>query len=242
MRLETDIDFSLIIPSRGRVRLLTNCLNSFFKKAKNKENVEAIVLADYDDKSMRDFEQYISIGNIKVVFQNRSVKMIKDYNNYGTQCSTGKYVWIMNDDYEMVTNNWDEIMFNKAESFLSNKPDRIIYIQVDDSTHTKWGKADELGCCCPILSKESVDVQNGIMPSEIDMWGADIWLYRIFKKLPQNRVLNLIDNIKVLHHCRHNNTMPVDETAINVQNISVKAGLSDEEVNKYVNLYSRYLT
>lgn len=240
MRINTNTIFSLIIPSRARTRLLVNCLKSFFGKAKYRKNIEAIILADYDDKSMRDFE-YISSDNIKVVFQHQSDKMIKNYNNYGTQCSTGDFVWMLNDDYEMTTQNWDEIIHEDVKEFLKDKHDKVIYIQVDDDTH-RGEKAEKLGSCCPILSSETVDIQNGIMPEEIDMWGADIWLYWIFKKLPQNRILNLSNKVKVLHHCRHNNTISkLDSTAQNVEKISKKGHLTDEEFNKYINLFSRNL-
>lgn len=223
--------------------LLYNCLHSFFTKAVNPSLVEAILLADYDDPTMRVFEQYTlnNDWNIKVVFQRRSTSMIRDYNNYGTQCSVGKYIWQLNDDYEMVTPQWDVLLQDRIERFLADKPDRILYVHVDDSTHTANGKNKTCGCCCPILSKESVDIQNGHMPSEIDMWGADVWLYWIYTKLPQNRILNLEHEVKVLHHCRHNSTAAPDETARHVADVSKKGHLTPEEMDRYVQLLSRHL-
>lgn len=243
MRNQSNVLFSLIIPTRSRMRLLTNCLHSFFGRASNQDNVEAILLADYDDPVMRNFDEFIfnNTYNIKLVFQRRSNKMIRDYNNYGSQCSVGKYIWMMNDDYEAVNQEWDLIVSHKCEQFLIDKPDRIAYIQVDDSTHTKWGKQDELGCCCPILTKEAVDAQNGVMPGEIDMWGADIFLYYIYKRLPQNRILNLIQDVKVLHHCRHNGTVAPDEVAQHVEGISQKGVLTEQEIAYYVKILSERL-
>lgn len=243
MRNQTDIEFSLIIPSRSRMRLLINCIHSFFGRAARPERIEAIVMADFDDPIMRSFEEYTLNNNynIRVFFQRRTTKMIRDYNNLGAQCSTGKYIWIMNDDYEMVTQNWDAIMGSQCDAFLADKSDRVLYVHVDDSTHSAWGRADELGCTCPILSREAVDIQNGIMPAEIDMWGADVYLYRIFRGLPKNRILNLTSQVKVLHHCRHNGTANPDAIAHHVESVSQRASLTPEEFNNYIQLFSRHL-
>jgi hypothetical protein len=236
MRIKTEVAFSLILPSRSRPYLLNQCLTSFFAKASNPARVEAIVLCDFDDTTMRHFESLVLSNdwNIKIVFQRRSHSMIHNYNNYGSQCSTGKYIWQINDDVEMVNHNWDHITETYIDRFLSDKPDRIMYVHIDDSTHVN--DRQDFGCCFPILSKESVDAQNCHMPDEIGMWGADVWLYNIYKRLP-NRILDLRDSIKLLHHSRHNGSVEPDPTAQHVLNISTgKCYLTSDELEMYVNL------
>src|SRR5579859_7547389 len=159
MRNITDIKISLIIPTRNRFSLLQNCIRSFFEKATSQSVVEAIMVCDFDDCTVRNMDEIALTNNwnLKMVFQRQSNMIIRDYNNYGSQCSTGKFIWILNDECEMVTKNWDEILCDKCEEFLVDKPDRIVYVKIDDSTHTSWRREDELGCCFPILSREAVD-------------------------------------------------------------------------------------
>lgn len=237
MRLKVNKKFSLIIPTRGRIASLNRCLRSFFDKAKDASCLECVMLADFDDKAMMNFGDYINEKfSGRVIFGNRSAQMIQDYNNYGAQCSTGKYIWMLNDDYEMTMDNWDEFLENKIEEFLLDKPDRIVYVHLDDSTHTNWGVTETHGCCCPVLTHETVDTMNSIMPNEIDMWGADIALFQIFKSLPYNRILDVIKDLRVLHHCRHNNTAKVDDNSRRIEKISKRTVLTDKEFQNYVKL------
>ena len=120
---------SLIIPSRERISLLINCLNSFFSKAKNKANIEAIIIADDDDISFKDFNEYISYTkyNIKLFFVNRSKFCQRDYNNFGGRVSTGELIWVLNDDCIILTDNWDELIVNYVHSIFSTQKDKILY-------------------------------------------------------------------------------------------------------------------
>lgn len=237
MRNPSSIDFSLILPSRSRVSSLRRMLDSFYSRASHPEKLEAVVMADFDDPTMICFGQYISEQfQGRVIFGQRSTKMIRDYNNYGSQCARGKYLFQLNDDFEMVTDHWDEIIANAIESFLADKRDRVAYVQIDDSTHTNWGREDEWGCCCPVLTVEAVDIMNAFMPNEIDMWGADIYLWRIFRRVNElyPRILRALD-VKVLHHCRHNQSTPPDELALRVEQISQCRWLNWEQESEYVN-------
>ena len=238
MRLETDVAFSLVMPTRNRISLLQGCLRSFFDNARDPTKVEVVLLCDYDDPTATNFGAIVPnpAWNVKVVFQHRSRRMIRDYNNYGSQCSTGKYIWQLNDDFEMTTKEWDAILKERIDAFLADKPDRILYVQVDDSTHTNWEVAAEWGCCCPIISRESLDAMNAFMPSEIDMWGADVELWHIFQLLPESRVVNAIPEVKLLHHSRHNETAPPDELSHHVEAVSIKRDLQIPELVAYTRL------
>lgn len=233
-----DIDFSLIIPTRNRVSMLKGCLLSFFNKCKRRANNEAIILADHDDTTIRDFSDFILENkmNAKIMLVWRSEMMIRDYNNFGTQCSLGKYIWILNDDFEIVTDDWDTIIKTDIENFCDKNGDRCAYVMVDDSTHgpSGWNCLYYQGCCCPIITRETATAMNGIMPWTINSWGGDIQLFHIMQSLHKPRILDLSNKIRVLHHSRHNKTAGIDEINKRVERISVKQGITEIERRTYV--------
>jgi hypothetical protein len=233
-----DIDFSLIIPTRQRLSKLEGGLLSFFNKASRRNNIEAIILADHDDTSIRSFSDFILYHkiNAKIILTWRSDMMIRDYNNYGVQCSLGKYVWMLNDDFEMTSEGWDAFMKNEIENFCEKNGDRCAYVMVDDCTHgpSGWNNHHIQGCCCPVVTIETAVAMNGIMPWTVNSWGADIQLFGIFKCLHKPRILDLSHDIKVLHHSRHNHTADIDEISRRVERISVKQSITDSERRTYV--------
>lgn len=240
--LSTDI--SLIIPTRERIPFLERCLLSFFEKATHKHHVEALLVVDHDDTSIRNFGDFILKHelNVRMISVWRSQMMIRDYNNYGAQCSLGKYIWILNDDYEMVTPNWDSIIREKVEEFCEKNGDRCCYMMVDDSTHTNWGTAQRDGCCCPVFTRETAEALNGVMPWQIRSWGADTHVYRIFQHLSKNRVLDLTSSLKVLHHCRHNSTATIDHISRRIEQISQgHMGISENQLREYVSEVEKIL-
>lgn len=234
-----EVNFSLIIPTRERIHQIEKCLHSFFNKASKRLKNEAILVVDNCDPSMRNFGDYITQNrlDIKMITVWRSEMMIRDYNNYGAQCSTGKYLWILNDDCEMVTDNWDMILKQKIEDFCSNNGDRCCYTIIDDSTHT--GRHESHGCCFPILTRESVEAMNGIMPQEISYWGADVALHKIFKALPENRILDTSGNVKILHHSRHSNSTAPDHINKRIEDLCTtkkKCGIDNYQEEEYTDM------
>lgn len=233
-----DIDFSLIIPSRDRLGMLENCLLSFFNKAKRRDHNEAIIVADHDDKSIRNFSDFILLHrmNARILHVHRSEMMIRDYNNYGAQCSTGKYLWMLNDDYEVATDDWDEVLKVNIESFCAANGDRVAYVFVNDGTHYHddgWSVQGHMGCTCPVITREACEAMNAIMPWQINSWGADISIANIFRRLPKPRMIDLTKSVKVFHHCRHNGTAGVDDVSRRIESISRCQGIGPEAMDVY---------
>jgi hypothetical protein len=204
MRNISDINFSLIIPTRDRFDLLKENVPTYFKMAKNPSKIEMILITDFDDPSNIDILSLLSsTPNTYLISQHRTGYLIRDYNNRGSQMSTGKYIWILNDECEMTTYHWDEILVNKMENFLSDKPDRLLYTLINDDTHYSAGVQHLAGCCFPILTKEAVDCINGIMPPEINAHGADYAIYHIFKSAMRPRVLDCFE-VALIDHSSNN--------------------------------------
>jgi hypothetical protein len=138
-------------------------------------------------------------------------------------------MWGLTDDTEILTKDWDVLLEERAEKFLLDKPDRIAYIHINDGT--KAGLHEF--CCFPILTKEVRDTMGGILPKEINSWGADIALFNLFKSLSSPRICDAYD-LKVAHKCHHNNTIPRDAVNIHIENISHNMDLSHEDMLRYI--------
>ena len=228
MRIESNVRFSLIVPTRNRLDRLCIMLDSFYSNANLPERVETILLADYDDLSTRNWDRFLKDRNIKITFQRRSPFISKHYVNWGMQCSTGQYVWLLNDDTTCETKHWDDTLFQKAQEFKKDTP--LFYGWIGDDT--LGNRQDDIGCCFPVLSKETVDLLENF-GNEIEHWGYDCCLYQVF---PKDKICDLRDTIKIKHWCRHNKTADADETALHVGKISRMALLTPDQKKYWTDL------
>jgi len=244
MKTEDDIFVSLIIPTRGifRLELLKQCVNSFFYKAKWSDAVEVIIVMDLDDvEYRREVEKFFLDNqyNFKLITRRRDLKYFnRDYMNYACQCSQGNIIWALNDDTEMETSGYDAIIHNAIGQYIKTTKYRNFYIMTDDSTHTSEDRDivhenANKGCCFPLISRFAAEKINGLFPKEINIWGADIALFEIFKGVP-NSIIDLSEHVKLAHHSHHNGTREKDETSQNGYKYTEKSGLTEEEKMDYV--------
>ena len=243
VKIYTNIDFTLIIPTRslGRQEWLDRSLNSFYGKAMYPNLVEAIVLLDSDDpetcaatqKLVLKYEEKYD-ANIKMVIQKRDINLFTEkYQNYGVQCSTGKFTWALNDECEMVTQDWDEIIRKALCDFYKIKRSTVAYIAIDDDTHVKTNKWRKYGCCFPILTIAATEAINGNFPAEISNWGADSAIYSIFTNSLPDHIIDLTNQVSLIHHSSHNGRREADDIGLQVSNNSTVVTLSEGEMKMY---------
>lgn len=241
MKTEDDIFISLIIPTRGlfRLELLKKCIHSFFSKAKWGNFLEAIIVTDLDDIDYRrEIEDYFLENqyNVKLITRRRDLRYFnRDYMNYATQCSQGSMIWALNDDTEMETSGYDEIIHSAVSQFMKVSEYRNIYILTDDSTHTTEDRniIYEDGCCFPLISRLAAEKINGLFPQEINIWGADTVLFKIFQGVP-NSIIDLSKDIKLAHHSHHNGSREKDETSESGSKHTNRSTLTEQENMKYI--------
>lgn len=229
------MNVSIIVPTRSRLQRLTNMLHSVYDKAKEPDKVEVVLVYDNDDTETYDFLQSIleEIPNSKALNRDRSPNLNNDYLNYAAKHTQGKYIWGLGNDNEIVTENWDEVLINKCEAFLLNKRGRILYGYVADDIHDDAPFWTGGGCCFPIVSRESYEALGWFFPPEITKWGADHWLWIIYKSLKENRILDLRKDLKVLHYCHHNGRCERDELNREMERGSYNNWLSDIAITDY---------
>jgi len=204
------MNVSITIPSRLRLHLLEQCIKSWFDLAESPDLIETNVMYDSDDEPTHEFLLNIkeSYPNVKPHMVTITPEMrqaglnIHDlYFNPGARLATGKYIWGTGNDVEVKTKHYDKILCDEIEAFLQDKPDRLLYCQIN---HDELGSPMIPGACAfPVTTKESVETIGGTMPSEITSWGADVAMYHIYASLAQSRTLNLSDKVFIWHWSFH---------------------------------------
>lgn len=102
---------SILIPTRGRPRGLTDTVGSLYNLAKEKSNLEFIFKVDDDDKETTNLVHKIAdkLPICKVVSSPRGRGYLDLHKWINQMCSiaSGDWLFLMNDDAVMVTQDWD---------------------------------------------------------------------------------------------------------------------------------------
>jgi len=245
---------SIVIPTRNRPQLLDRCIKSIIDTSDHIDQIEIIVLADDDDTETLAYidnqQETLSKYQIRFIVRPQGDTMIEYYVNYGSSIASGDWIWVLNDECAITTQHWDTIIRDIIEPQLHE--DRLAYISIYDDvhtsdggdTHTDWRNKNMLashGCCFPILSKESIQAVGCNMPREIEFWGADSALFRLYKKLKDNRIITcmeiVLDTLSI-----HNGKRPEDYGVSRANIMSKHYQLSPQEEASYVNLLNESMT
>ena len=205
--------FSLLIPTRTRIERLKVLLTSIVETTYDKTNVEVLIAYDVDDIPTRDFliaTNADGVTQLQLNFPDLIIKAFgrqqspfinRDYYNWLADKATGDFLWVMGDDLKILSPNWDSIAFDRLEVYLENKPDRVVYGNIDDGTPPPKDQP-KFFCCFPIFSKEAVKALGFVFHNEIATWGADFAIYHIYGSSEIDRMCNLFD-VKIDHICHH---------------------------------------
>lgn len=217
------MNFSLILPSRGRVQLLSNLCRSVHNTTADAANIEMLVGYDWDDQpTVRAIPEMQKMYPwLKGHGRDRGNSISRDYQNWLYPKSTGKYLFILNDDVEIKTNRWDEIAFNKLDTAFR---DGIVYGWVSDSDENRFGKTAAPYSCFPIVSRKAVERLGYVMHEYYGGWSADVYLFKVYNAA--NRVVDLSEILA--HHQSHwLGIRDRDETNWSMQQKSVRDNMID---------------
>lgn len=113
--LENEPKISIIIPTRDYATTLNCCLKSIYKKTTYK-NYEIIIINN-QSKEKETFELFKKYkekySNFKVIDVNSEFNF-SNLCNVGVKESEGEYIVLLNNDTELITNDWLEIMVGYA--------------------------------------------------------------------------------------------------------------------------------
>lgn len=107
---------SIIIPTKDDSRTLDTCLKSIYNKTKY-NNFEVLVINNQsqEKETFELFESYSNkYNNFKVIDADYEFNFSKMNNDAVNNC-TGDYVLLLNNDTEVLTDNWLEIMLGYAQ-------------------------------------------------------------------------------------------------------------------------------
>jgi hypothetical protein len=122
----TEFDISILLPTRKRPDGLTACVKTLMDTAHRPERVEYLYATDTDDRPAMEILQergVIPAGeNLTARGQHREwrgprlgyAKMFAYYNLLASK-ARGRLLFVWNDDCEMVTRGWDELLLQLAD-------------------------------------------------------------------------------------------------------------------------------
>jgi len=201
------MNFTLFLNSRGRTKQLERCILAAEANTYDYKNTEFIITADDDDVETLNFLKKINDRNtfeFKVIIGPRLKNLIKSSNNMAS-IAKGKYLFVLNDDSEIQTKNWDILALEKISKYKldNNIKDDIIYAATEDNS---IDRSKEKGYSSfPIISAESVKTLGFFMYEDFVGLGGDSSIYRVYKGV--DRVLDLKEI--ELDHVYHNNFISI---------------------------------
>ncbi len=212
-KIESLIQFSLLVPTRARPIFRKNLLDSILNTAKNHSNIEILFAVDEDDiDSMKNIETLkikFKKLNIKMFKREQSIFTNKDYYNWLASKSVGKYIWAIADDVIFKIPEWDVQIALRLENYINHgKADRIVCVGLKDST-PKPKKELPPFPCFPLVTREAYEFFEFVLHPCIPNWGADYLLYLLYTGI--GRYLNLDYNVWLDHISWHSRMCSEDE-------------------------------
>lgn len=202
--------FSMILPTRERVKLFSELCESIKNTTYNLSDIEMFAVYDFDDETIKSITPHPWLN---LVGRERGKSISVDYQNWIYPRTSGKYIMVLNDDLEFKTRHWDVIAFDKLERFTKNNS--IAYGWLSDSDR-KFG-GDPPYSCFPILSRAAIDLLGYVMNPFYGGWSADVYLYKVYNGV--GRVLDLSE-ILVYHKTHWLGLRDRDETNYSMERMS----------------------
>lgn len=192
--------FSLIIPTRKRRDFFTKFCDSIKNKTNVIESIELLAVIDNDDLDAQDYAHQGDF--IRVLSRERGNNLSLDYHTWACKQSCGEYIFILNDDAIMTTDNWDIIAYNELNK---KNVDGIIYGRTANPSERSTIDFSFF----PILGRKGIDILGFAMSPNFPGWQADVHIYHVYKKL--DKVIDIrdiyIDHVqgwRINDECNHN--------------------------------------
>lgn len=163
---------SLLLPSRGREKLVERLFASIVSTTRDLNSIEVILHLDDDDPN----SHYLDSDEFSLTKIIGNQDSMGAYNLACLAKSRGDIIILINDDLVFRTDGWDEKIIEMDASF----PDKIYLAFTNDLFKKAW-------CSFPILSRKTCT--ELINPYPVEYKGAfiDTHLYDVFKRLQRQK-------------------------------------------------------
>lgn len=182
------IDISLLLPTRGRTQALEKSLKSYYELACDPTGVELLLAFDNDDLESIDYCQenilpwLDSIGAKYTVFKFDPLgyHQLHLYINYLAQQAQGYWLFFINDDSVMSTQDWDQT--------IRQYPKVISLLRAETNQQHPYA-------LFPIIPKTWIEITGGFSQHQLnDAWVSQIaWMLDIVENIPVNIVHERFD-------------------------------------------------
>lgn len=232
----SEIKTSLIFPAKSRIDLLENLFEKTIDRAKNPDSIEYCIAYDYDDLCLKEEllkkqEKFnVQLLEVNISKDDKTKNIHKLYYAPLSQIAKGKYILSGGNDIELVTDKWDDLLENEAENFLSDKPDRLLYVLTNHGALPAGNHQTSTGF--PIFSREHCQTVGTTVVKEPTSWAADQIIYEIYLALCQPRILKM-PNFHVKHWSIHTGLRHWDDVSDGLCTSVVSC--SHEERQWYIN-------
>lgn len=163
---------SIILPTRNRLKLFTESVESLLSNVSSFDNIEILVAMDDDDvETISEIQKFIKNKTyIKLfLFTRKHYHGLHEYINFLANKASGKFIMIWNDDCLMETKDWDKYIMEYDNKFIMLSP------KVKNMEHY-W---KHQGVLFPIIPKKWVDIIGIISP----VHACDSWIDVLSKRL-----------------------------------------------------------
>tara|TARA_R110000751_G_scaffold176108_2_gene282279 strand:+ start:1943 stop:3073 length:1131 start_codon:yes stop_codon:yes gene_type:complete len=192
----------IFVCTRKRIDSLELLIESVFSSCSNKDNIDLWIGFDEDDHKTSMFlschqekdriNTYVNSnkGSNCVLCEKDYVNRHKDIIQPMVDRSDAEYLWVLNDDLTIKTNNFDLIIEQCVENFLSDKVDRVFYgmplvhfidqkgLAKDtfslDHDNKLFFKTEY--SCYPLITRETEKILGHFLNTKFASGGADIVL------------------------------------------------------------------
>jgi hypothetical protein len=226
------LKFSLLVPTRERIIPLKRFFQSLLENTNNPSYIEVLIMCDNDDiqtiEALKLIQEEYKILNITYYQRTRSEWNNEDYYNCLARKSKGKFIWVCADDLIFLVKGWDDIIWDKLNFYLGDKPDRLVCANILDNTPAPGeppGDKSEFPCF-PLFSKEVLQVLGEVLNHNLPTWGADRYAYTLFTKIKRFLVIN--DKVYINHVSYHTKVMEADALTTRAGEICAKYAVIDK--------------
>ena len=203
---------SVISAVKGRYDLTLESFNSIWEQCSTSDNIEHLLLCDYDDMEMRSLlKKYqddskrlgrrvlFDVVRYPDNFSYRMRMMHMHYWNRMAMASKGDIVFGLTNDGIIKTKNYDLIFEHRVDEFERRYGHRVFYIMPNDgySNEKRWEHAHHMYSGFIVLTAEAIKVFNGIAPDEISSRGGDQFVSRVFHESLVPAVIDLTDEVYI---------------------------------------------